>query len=308
MKKIAIILVSCIMGIGILLTGCSGKQQNSKNEEVEKEENTTQVAENDLFTQDDNEDKEELSFEDVNIIENELINRDDDSYTEIISDFRITNKGENNIDYFSADFAYFDGGGKQICTDGRYHDCQIESGKSAIVTTYSRLDGKDKSLISDIELISYVYRIGDKEYSVNLQTKEVSKSDSYYATSNVDFDSANVLQFNINLVGVNLINSFEADVQIQNNGQNPIKYCSYRMEYYDAEGNSLSGDGRYSDTLLNPGNYNQSKSFCDEKQSGNVADCSVYSYDYDLVDVDANGFNHYEINTQTKTAIGSKKE
>lgn len=308
MKRTTVLLASCMIGAGILFTGCSGNQQSSKNEEVEKEKITTQSVENDLSTQDDNEDKEELSFEDANIIENELINRDDDSYTEIISDFRITNESENNIDYFSADFAYFDGSGNQICTDGRYHDCQIESGKSAIVTTYSSLDGKDKSLISDIELISYVYRIGDKEYSVNLQTKDVSESDFYYGTSNVDFDSANVLQFDIDLVGVNSINSFETNVQIQNNGQNPIKYCSYRMEYYDAEGNSLNGDGRYSDTLLNPGNYNQSKSFCDEKQSGNVADCSVYSYDYDLVDVDENGFNHYEINTQTKTAIGSKKE
>ena len=38
MKKIAIILVSCIMGIGILLTGCSDNK-NNQSLENNKEEN-----------------------------------------------------------------------------------------------------------------------------------------------------------------------------------------------------------------------------------------------------------------------------
>lgn len=39
MKKIAIILVSCIMGIGILFTGCSDNKNNQSLENNQEEEN-----------------------------------------------------------------------------------------------------------------------------------------------------------------------------------------------------------------------------------------------------------------------------
>lgn len=298
MGKEKLLFASCVMGVSLLFSGCNNTQKTSEGQTVSSKGAQTVKEEN-------AKENNELSFEDVNVVGNELIKRDNDSYEEIIANFRITNNGTEDIDYFSADFAYFDENGNEICKDGRFHDCQIKSGRSALITSYSRLDGQDKSVIDKIELISYKYRIGNKHCSVNLQTKEFSEQEYSSETSNVDYDSVNILEFNNQPAGVDSLGSYKVDVQIHNNGQIPVKYCSYRMVYLDADGNNIDIDGRFSDTLLSPGNYNQSKSFCDDEQSANVSDCLVFSYNYDLTENDSNGFNHYEINVQTKTAVGS---
>lgn len=298
MNKRLILFTCGLVWMSFVFSGCSSNEKSSdlktKNK-VEKSMDTKDIEEN-----------KDLSFEEANIFSNELINRDDDSFTEIIADFKIVNNGSENIDYFSGNFVYYDENGNQICKDGRYHDCQIKPGKAAYVTTYSSLNGRDKADIANIELTSYQYTIGDKQYSVNLQTKEINQINLNYDLANIDFEKANILNFSINAIGLNIINAYEVDVKINNDGQVPIKYCSYRMEYYNSDGDSLTSDGRYSDSVLNPGNYSQSQSFCDEKFSSQVSSAEVYSYEYDLVDVDENGFNHYEVNLQTKTAIGNK--
>ena len=80
------------------------------------------------------------------------------------------------------------------------------------------------------------------------------------------------------------------------------------MAYFDLDNNYLTTVGRYSDSLINPGNYVMSSSFCTDTEFANMVNTfGIFKYKYNLVENDENGYNYYEINLQTQTAIGSTK-
>ncbi len=293
----------------VLLIFTSCKKEEIKDDSGSSSFKTSEIdknindSEKDSLIDNDN----EIDFTKMNILGFEMLNRDDESYDEIISTFKIINNGTENINYFSVSFSYLDVDGNEICTDGRFNDCQLQSGKTAFMKTYSNLSGRDKSSIANINVTSYQYYIDEKCYEVNLQTESINYWENTQK-SNVDFEKVNILEFNTTDKGVNSIGSREIEVQIKNNSTVPIAYTSYSMAYFDLDNNYLTTDGRYSDSLINPGNYVMSSSFCTDTEFANMVNTfGIFKYKYNLVENDENGYNYYEINLQTQTAIGSTK-
>lgn len=301
------ILVLCIIICVFVVTACgSGETQGDlqNNEKDSQDDSAFQLNEGPAPTQD----QKELTFDEANVLSFELLNRDDESFKEIIATFNVKNESDNPVDYCSINFIYLDKDGNEICKDGRFTDFQIKSGKKSIVKSYSHLNDGDKSNISNIDVASYSYTVGDKSYDVNLQLEEVNSWDNSNESS-VDFDSVNIVKFTPNGKGINSIGAYEVEVQIENIGQIPIAKVTYKMGYFDSEENLLSQDGRFSDSVLNPGNFVMSNSYnTDKNTSVQTTAFGIYQYDYTLADVDNNGFNHYEINLMTNKASGSMVE
>ena len=300
MVKIIVFSGSIIM----LLSSCGTKKAVSSDGSAESSNELFQVTQ--VESKVDNADEKEISYEEANILQFDLLKRDDESYDEIIAIFKVNNNSDKNIPYVSLDFNFTDANGNEICTDGRFHDCQVQAGKSFLIKSYSSLSGRDKAEIASINITSYKYSDGNNWYEVNLQTQSVDQWKKY-DESNVEFEKVNILEFTLTDKGNNNIGSREVEVQIKNNGTIPVKYVSYRMAYFDENMNYLENDGRYSDSLINVGNYAISHSYgtsLDESRA--INNFGIYQYFYKLTEVDENGFNQYEVNLQSGTATGYK--
>lgn len=296
-----------LMALVCVLCACGNPDSQNFTEADAKGENSDSAFEMvQAESQTIAEEETKITFEEANILSFELINRDNESYDEIIATYSVLNNGSVAVDYFSVDFAYLDKDGNKICDDGRYNDCQIDSGKSARMISYSYLDDEySKSNINSIEVTSYDYRIGDTTYEVDLQLKTVEEY-TYEMVNDADFDSSNIIVFELEDKGISSIGSYEVHCKAINNGRQNIKYISFDMGYFDEDGNLLDKDGRYNDDLVKPGNFATMKSFMmDEEYSHLVGGFGIYSYEYELVEDDDNGFNRYEINLQTKTVEAS---
>lgn len=299
-KWLKCMMLTAILIVGI--TGCSSKMDTTQEENVAETDNNSFVVA--TVESSATVEEKELSFEEANIFSFEMIKRDDESYDEIIAIFKVNNNSDKNIPYVSLDFNFTDANGNEICTDGRFHDCQVQAGKSFLIKSYSNLSGRDKAEIASINITSYKYSDENNWYEVNLQTQSVDqwKKDD---ESNVEFEKANILEFTLTDKGNNNIGSREVEVQIKNNGTIPVKYVSYRMAYFDENMNYLENDGRYSDSLINVGNFVLSKSYGKSiSEIYSIGAFGIYSYQYELDEVDENGFNKYKVNLQTNIAEG----
>ncbi len=296
MKKEFIVFVSTALILS--LSACSS-DKNDKAVEVETETVVEQIVDE----ANDETGDESVSFEEANILEFELISRDNVSYDEIICEFKVKNNGNEDVDYLTVDFGYTDENGNEICKDGRFDDCQIKKDKTALIKSYSELNGASKDDVANVNITSYEYRIADQHYTVNLQAKEVECWTNNYDPY-VDFEEANILEFTLEDKGINTIENYELGVQIKNKGSVPVKKCSYYIAYYDEEANRLSKDSRFSDSFIEPEHFVSSRSFSDSDFSNLIRTYEVYQYDYRLQEADENGFNYYEVDLQTKTAKG----
>lgn len=259
-----------------------------------------------MISHEESETKKDIDFEEANILSFEMTDRDDDSYEEIISSFTVTNNGADPVDNFSADYVYKDSAGNIICTDGRYHDCQMMPGTSAIMRSYSDLDDHKKDEITTIEVTKYEYSVGTNNYTIDLENESITVSDNML-NNDAAFDETNIIYFEYEDKGINF-DSYEVGVRAINNGTINVTYVSFDMAFYDADGNYLYGDGRYNDNTLNASNYVEMKSFCDEGLSSQVNSYEVYAYEYKLAKDDDYGFNTYKINLQTKEVEGMHED
>lgn len=302
MKKYFLVLLCLCLSI-VMFSGCASQTAPTKEKEtVEKEEESSEA-----FTLSDATANKEnkISFEEANILEYKLETRDDaysDDSIEVV--FVITNTGEKPVDYLSTDYLYVDSEGNEICEDGRYLDCQIAPGKTAIQKTYGDLDDRDKSEVKNIEVTSYEYIVDGKEYEVNLQTEKVQVY-NLDDENNVDFDEVNILSFELTDKGADSSGDYEVEVRTTNNSDMQVSYMSFDMGYFDENSNYLGHDGRYNDNVINPGKSVVNSSFYFGNDDYPTAKYGVYAYEYKLTEPDKNGFNSYEINLQTKTAEGS---
>lgn len=249
--------------------------------------------------------EKKISYKDANILSFELVSRDDDYSDDTLKTvFKITNNSKEVISYCSLDFAYYDGEGNQISTDGRFNDFSIDSGKSVIMNSYGDTEGVDKSNIKDVKVTEYEYYKGNKYYNVNLQTEKVNDG-SHTVNNDGDFDKCNILSFELSDEG-NSYGSKKVAVNVTNNGSIPVTYFSYDMAYLDQDGTKLDQDGRFKDEVLEPGKKMLSQSYMSEEEYiDNISSFGVYQYEYKLSEKDANGFNKYEIDLQTKEVKGS---
>lgn len=164
MKKGLLLLITVLVLSSSVGCSSTSKQADSDNSNTSTEETvTTGTGDKD--------------FDKLNIISVEKEKEDRDSYVEVITKFKITNNGDKPIKYIDVDFAYYDKDGNCISTDSRYHDVVIQPGKSAFVETYSDVEG-NKDSVSDVKVVKYSYQLpdtGDKQTSINLETKEVEE-------------------------------------------------------------------------------------------------------------------------------------
>lgn len=300
MKKLISIFLSFLM---ILTSACSDTTSKTENvdDSSSKPSSTFQTTESSNSDTHDSQKSsnsvETITFEDANILSFELTNRDDESYSEIISTFKVTNNSKNKIDYFSADFSYYDASGNQICDDGRFHDCQIDSEKSALMVSYSDLDDHEKSEIDSIVVTSYNYIIGSTSYTVDTQLGTV-KTREHTIDNDANFDIVNIIAFELEGKGLNSIGSYEVECHATNSGSNVVTYISFRMAYFDEDGNFLDSDGRFNDDVVNAGKFVTMKSY-GSRNGSDVKSFGIYSYSYKLAEDDENGYNSYDINLQT---------
>lgn len=162
MKKGLLLLITIlVLSISV---GCSTTSKQADSDSNTSTEETAKTGTGDK------------DFDKLNIISVEKEKEDRDSYDEeVITKFKITNNGDKPIKYMDVDFAYYDKEGNCISTDSRYHDVVIQPGKSAFVETFSEVKG-NKDSVADVKAVKYNYQLpdtGDKQTSINLETKEV---------------------------------------------------------------------------------------------------------------------------------------
>lgn len=117
--KLMTLFFTCTLAFS--LAGCSVGQEASKDGQANNED-AFQIVESN---------KEEISFDDANILEFKMDSRDDESYDEIIATYSVENISVEPIYYFSADFSYKDASGNILCGDGRFNDFGIPADKKA---------------------------------------------------------------------------------------------------------------------------------------------------------------------------------
>ena len=87
--------------------------------------------------------------------------------------------------------------------------------------------------------------------------------------------------------------------KITNNGKEPIKYVSLDFAYYDKSGNCICTDGRYHDTVINPGKSALIKTYS-EGNKDTISDVKVTSYEYELTKENSLGVKEVSLNIATK--------
>ena len=151
-------------------------------------------------------------------------------------------------------------------------------------------------------MTGYDYIISDIRYSVDLQLEDFD----YYTVSSdedADFDSVNILEFTLEDKGKTSSDSYQIEVDIENNGEIDVTYVSFRMAYFDDDENYLTSDSRYTDNVISPGNYATLNSYGSTDYT--IGMYGIFEYSYELAEDDENGYNYYEINLQTQTVTAS---
>lgn len=120
------------------------------------------------------------TFEKYNILNYALQKTDKTTHSkEIISTYLITNSGTVAVTKYSFSFAYYDASGTMLCKDGRFNDVMLEPSKSALMKTYSNVDG-EKDKVNEIKVVSYNYYTaepdenGNNYFEINLETQKVT--------------------------------------------------------------------------------------------------------------------------------------
>lgn len=294
------------LALVVVLAVCAAACQKNTAQETSKDDSLFETATSGAA---ESTTENETTFKDANILSFELVTRDDESYDDIISHFKITNNGKKAVDYCSVDYAYYDKDKNVICDDSRYLDFQIAAGKSAMARSYSDLDdGYKKSDIKYIEVTSYTYYCEEVAYDVDLESESVNTYE-HKKSADLEFDKANILTFEYDDKGINSINSYEVGIKVHNNGSKKVVYCDIEMAYLDKDGMFLEKDGRYNDKGFDVGKFTSIDSYMTEETfAKDVKSFGVYEYEYTLIEDDEKGNNHYTVNLQTKEVTGTHKD
>lgn len=137
------------------------------------------------------------------------------------------------------------------------------------------------------------------------ESKSLSTENTSGETSNL-----NILSFEVTSVDSTSSKTFTKHTyKITNNGDSAIEYVSIKVGYYDSDENCIDTDGRYKDVVIEPGKFVMVDSFGgDETTKANIASSKVISYEYYLVDPNANGNNRIEVNCETGKVKESFRE
>lgn len=129
---------------------------------------------------------------------------------------------------------------------------------------------------------------------------QVSSETNTQKTSDAPSD-LNVLSFELSSTDPNATkNSVKHTYQVTNKGNEPIEYISIDVAYYDANGNCIDTDGRFKDVVIESGKFVTVDSYGGEEATkGNIASSKVVSYDYYLINPNANGNNKITVNCET---------
>ena len=80
-----------------------------------------------------------------------------------------------------------------------------------------------------------------------------------------------------------------------------LKYLSLDFAYYDSEGTCISTEGRFHDTVIQPGKSALIDTYSDVKgEKDLVAEVIVTGYNYELAEENAQGLSEVYINLETK--------
>lgn len=279
MKKILILLLSVLMIF--TFAACGSEPEEPATTEVEMLE----------------------TFEEAHCLTAEMTNRNDDS-DDIYATFVIKNEGKYTINDCSLDFSCYDADGNELNTGYDYLNYALEPGKTAVIDLNIYFDSGDPAAVDSVELVAYEYYINNVAYEVDLKAETMDPWD--WGNENaVDFDAANILSFEIVEEGAGSWDFYDVVLQITNNSDAKVNEAYFDIAYLDENMNFLDESSGYTESVIEPGKFVTSDtSSWNEDVTELIKSVAVYEYTYDLVEPDANGYNHYEVDLQSKTAYG----
>ena len=115
---------------------------------------------------------------------------------------------------------------------------------------------------------------------MNIATKEVERSENSENTvEENNFEKLDVISIKEENSDRDSYEDIITTFKITNNGDIPIKYVSLDFAYYDKSGNCICTDGRYNDTVINPGKSALIKTYS-EGTKDTISDVKFTSYEY----------------------------
>lgn len=246
--------------------------------------------------------RQEISFEDANILRFELVSRENSCIDEVEAYFNVRNTSQLDITRFDFEVAYRDAGGNTLCTDGRFCDYGVIPGHWTRVSTFSSIrDVFDLDEVADVVVMSYTYRMGNTEVDVDLEGMSAEMRVEH-DEEELDFDSVDILKFGIKKAELNCINAYEVDLLARNVGSIPITRIDISVAFFDGNGNALCSDSRFAAVRVVPNTFVRMQTFSDREIGDRVRSCCVYAYEYELASEDERGNTSYGVDLRRRVA------
>ena len=223
--------------------------------------------------------------------------------------YKVTNTSGEDIWSLYGDVAYYDKNGKELYTDGISYQGMLKPDKYVYLLS-STYDIKPEK-IALVKINTYEYSVGPIRYYLDEETGKLNKgASSLEDYNNADFDTMNVMTFDINNRGVDEYNYYNVDVTAMNNGSSSIHNINYYVDFLDADENVIySGSGSVENELA-PSRSLMSEASGYEYIEGDgttkrISSTVITRYEYYLDSDDRYGNNYYFVDLVNKTAYGT---
>lgn len=199
MKKTTVLLASCIIGAGILFTGCSGKQQNESN--VHSRNNVS--SQENKIKQETTDSKDATFLVDKVVFEDEIISLNCKEITANNITFEATNKSKYDVEWLQLDIS-LDGTQLSLYADSS-SDQNIKAGETREIVQVGDIDIPEHNKMS---LSGDIFIDGSSKGTIDVCDVDLGGNENTYSTLEKEklvYDDENVAVY-FNSIDINQMN------------------------------------------------------------------------------------------------------
>ena len=248
--------------------------------------------------------EEASTFKDADVLEIDLMERDDSDEDWIRGSMKVTNTSKSDAHSIQMKILYKDADGNIVDESHSQSYFGVPAGKSAYLPfDLLLMDGQTHEQVKTIEVASYDYATDDFIYEVDVAEKHM-ESHARHAGSKKAFKKQNLLTFDYKELGTESDGQHVIEIKAVNNGEAPLIQVEATIALFDADGNVLGTGFTGAVEPVAPGGNTIMITRAEIPSGSEVASYGVFAYTTKTTRPDGNGFNYYKINLIEETAEG----